>query len=115
MDKIENTLQAGTLLQGNYSYRILSVLGQGSFGITYKAEIRVVGPLGELPGEKTKVAIKEYFLRECNSRENPVSSKNRRITVWSRDIGKIHNGGSQSIEDEKVPGYRERGGGFLRE
>lgn len=69
MDKIENTLQAGTLLQGNYSYRILSVLGQGSFGITYKAEIRVVGPLGELPGEKTKVAIKEYFLRECNSRE----------------------------------------------
>lgn len=69
MGEIKDKLQAGALLQGNYSYRVLSALGQGSFGITYKAEIRVVGPLGELPGEKTKVAIKEYFLRECSSRE----------------------------------------------
>jgi len=53
-------LQTGTLLhQGEY--RILSVLGQGGFGITY---------LGLQQGLERRVAIKEFFMKElCNRNE----------------------------------------------
>jgi formylglycine-generating enzyme required for sulfatase activity len=46
------------LLQGG-KYRIVKVLGQGSFGITYLAEHTYLGK---------KVAIKEFFMKELNSR-----------------------------------------------
>ena len=48
----------GTLLRGG-SYKIEKVLGQGSFGITYLAEHTNLG---------RKVAIKEFFMKELNSR-----------------------------------------------
>ncbi len=51
-------LSAGTLLHGG-TYRIDGVLGQGSFGITYLAEHTGLG---------RKVAIKEFFMRDLNSR-----------------------------------------------
>mgnify|MGYP002585005645 CR=1 FL=1 len=53
-------LQTGTLLhQGEY--RILSVLGQGGFGITY---------LGLQQGLERRVAIKEFFMKDlCNRNE----------------------------------------------
>ena len=53
-------LQTGTLLhQGEY--RILSVLGQGGFGITY---------LGLQQGLERRVAIKEFFMKDlCNRQE----------------------------------------------
>ena len=39
-----NTLQAGFLLNGiSYSYKIERVLGQGSFGITYLASVKMKG------------------------------------------------------------------------
>ena len=67
-----NTLQVGTILKGKeYEYRIEKVLGQGSFGITYLAETKVAvsGSLGKLNTfAKVKVAIKEFFLQEMNSR-----------------------------------------------
>lgn len=47
-----------TLLRGG-SYKIEKVLGQGSFGITYLAEHTNLG---------RKVAIKEFFMKELNSR-----------------------------------------------
>ena len=50
-------LQAGTILHG--TYKIKKVLGQGSFGITYLAEHTNLGK---------KVAIKEFFMKELNSR-----------------------------------------------
>ena len=50
-------LQAGTILHG--TYKIEKVLGQGSFGITYLAEHTNLGK---------KVAIKEFFMKELNSR-----------------------------------------------
>lgn len=52
------TLHIDTLLQWG-KYRIIKVLGQGSFGITYLAEHTALG---------RKVAIKEFFMRELNSR-----------------------------------------------
>ncbi len=51
-------LAIGTLLRGG-TYKIEKVLGQGSFGITY---------LAEHTGLKRKVAIKEFFMKELNSR-----------------------------------------------
>ena len=51
-------LSAGTLLHGG-TYRIDGVLGQGSFGITY---------LAEHTGLSRKMAIKEFFMRDLNSR-----------------------------------------------
>ena len=51
-------LTNGTLLHGG-TYKIEKVLGQGSFGITYLAEHVHLG---------RKVAIKEFFMKELNSR-----------------------------------------------
>ena len=56
-------LQAGSSLQ-NGKYRILSVLGQGGFGITYLAEQTGLG---------MRVAIKEFFLKGSCTRENGAS------------------------------------------
>ena len=53
-------LTSGTLLHGG-TYKIDKVLGQGSFGITYLAEHTSLGK---------KVAIKEFFMKELNSRGN---------------------------------------------
>lgn len=51
-------LTQGTLLHGG-TYKIEKILGQGSFGITYLAEHTNLGK---------KVAIKEFFMKELNSR-----------------------------------------------
>lgn len=63
------TLPIGTILKGeNYQYCIEKVLGQGSFGITYLANIKLLGSLGELD-TRISVAIKEFYMRDVNSRE----------------------------------------------
>ena len=58
-------LTNGTLLQGG-KYKIESMLGQGAYGITYLATTKVKGPLGDIP---VKVAIKEFFSKELNTRK----------------------------------------------
>ncbi len=55
---MQQQLTIGTLLRGG-TYKIEKVLGQGSFGITY---------LAEHTGLNRKVAIKEFFMKELNSR-----------------------------------------------
>ncbi len=61
-------LAIGTQLQGEkYKYHIDKVLGQGTFGITYKASLSLAGELGSLP-TFTTVAIKEFFIRQHNDR-----------------------------------------------
>lgn len=59
MAKATFTLDAGSCLQ-NGKYRILSVLGQGGFGITYLAEQTGLG---------MRVAIKEFFLKGSCQRD----------------------------------------------
>lgn len=61
-------LQPGTVIHGTHNdYRIERVLGQGSFGITYVANVRLKGRLGSIESTAT-VAIKEFFLRDVSSR-----------------------------------------------
>lgn len=61
-------LQPGTVIHGTHNdYRIERVLGQGSFGITYVANVRLKGRLGAIEST-AMVAIKEFFLRDVNSR-----------------------------------------------
>ena len=65
------TLSVNSILKsGKLQYKIEKVLGQGSFGITYLASttIKVEGPLGSIE-TPVKVAIKEFFMRDINGRE----------------------------------------------
>lgn len=57
------TLRPGTELQ-NGKYSILSVLGQGGFGITYEAEQVLL---------HRKVAVKEFFMKDCCERDGITS------------------------------------------
>lgn len=67
-----NELAAGTRLKGpRYTYTIIRALGQGSFGITYLATVKIAGDLGDLD---VYVALKEFFMRGINSRHDGESS-----------------------------------------
>lgn len=64
------SLAIGTILHGEaYDYKIKDVLGQGTFGITYKAKVEMKGALGRLDSNMY-VAVKEFFMKEVNGREN---------------------------------------------
>ena len=57
MSRYINALSQGVTLHGqSYSYCIEQVLGQGSFGITYLASVRMQGALGSIDA-KVKVAV----------------------------------------------------------
>lgn len=64
-------LPIGTPLQGG-KYRIEGVLGQGGFGITYRATHTTFDEV---------VAIKEFFWRGVNHREQDCST----VSVSNRD------------------------------
>jgi len=64
-------IPSGTILQ-NGKYRIISVLGQGGFGITYKGTLfeQYKGALQSIPIQ-IPVAIKEFFFQDyCTRKEN---------------------------------------------
>lgn len=69
-----NVLSDMTTLRGG-KYRILRPLGHGSFGVTYLATAKFVvkGTLGEMETE-VKVAVKEFFMGDINTRAADGSS-----------------------------------------
>ena len=66
--KTNMALQVGSKLNGQ-TYTVTEVLGQGSFGITYRCEttLTVAGKLGSVD-VNTPFAVKEFFMNEVNSR-----------------------------------------------
>lgn len=86
-------LAIGTYLN-NGKYRIERVLGQGSFGITYLAVVNIVGALGSIPSS-TKVAVKEFFMREVNGRNEET------VTTGSKD-GIFYNYKRRFIKEAKT-------------
>jgi serine/threonine-protein kinase len=67
-------LKIGTSLQ-NGTYTILGVLGQGGFGITYKAMMKETasGRLGTMEID-VPVAIKEFFVKDICIRNDEISA-----------------------------------------
>lgn len=69
-----STLNRDSVIKGeNIIYHITDVLGQGSFGITYKATIKTLakGAFGEdWVDTNTPKAIKEFFMSDINSRDD---------------------------------------------
>lgn len=67
------TLKIGSKLKGNsFQYVIEGVLGQGTFGVTYKAKgySKVKGAFGDMDVELPQpIAIKEFFMRDVNQRD----------------------------------------------
>ena len=62
-------LPKGTILHGkSFVYQIDNVLGQGSFGITYLASIKINGALGSIDAN-VKVTVKEFFMANFNGRQ----------------------------------------------
>ena len=84
MQTNNNALRPGTILRSSqYTYHIQQSLGQGSFGITYLATTQVKGKtvfsgsLGNIETESyqtVNVAIKEFFMKEANSRSSDGST-----------------------------------------
>lgn len=70
-------LSPNTIIKGKeFSYTIKKVLGQGTFGITYLATVKLSGNLGDLDGN-IQVCLKEFFMEELNGRiGNAVTSSN---------------------------------------
>ncbi len=82
MQKIINPLSQGTILHGKiYNYEVIKVLGQGSFGITYLASVKMRGELGAIA---VYVAIKEFFMRDVNGRENSMVTNSNRNTLYEK-------------------------------
>lgn len=68
MNEQTTHLPCGTVLHGAHcDYTVQRVLGQGTFGITYCASVRLKGALGAIDSNAV-VAIKEFFMRELNGR-----------------------------------------------
>lgn len=75
------SLPINSILKGKkYNYRLEKVLGQGSFGITYKAKVMLSGDLGNL-GTEITVAVKEFFMNDFNDRygDNVITGANNSL------------------------------------
>lgn len=79
----QNMLPCGTVLEGNnYRYEIVKMLGQGSFGITYLAKVKMVGTLGALD-TNLFVCVKEFFMSEINGRQGTTVTCSSQTGLYS--------------------------------
>lgn len=94
-------LPKGTILHGkSFVYQIDNVLGQGSFGITYLASIKINGVLGSIDAN-VKVTVKEFFMANFNGRQGcTVTSGNQdgmygyykhKFTQEAINLSKLHH------------------------
>lgn len=113
-----SALTIGTILKGNgIKYKIVDVLGQGGFGITYLAIGEVV--VGNVPAE-VKFAIKEHFPTTSTSCErngsnvivddNKSNAYKSSLTDFIAEAKKLHSLGAQNENIVKVNEVFEENG-----
>ena len=109
MSTYSQALPVGAVLHGGaYDYVIMRVLGQGTFGITYLAKVRMTGRLGSLDSEML-VCVKEFFMRDFNgrseltvttgSKEGSFSYYKERFTKEARSLSKLEHPGIVRVVD----------------
>ncbi len=100
-NEIIGALPIGTKLHSkNYTYEIKDVLGQGSFGITYLAELIINGTLGSIGG--LKVAVKEFFMKDINGRNETAVTAGSKGGIYEKYKDKFKKE-SQHLSELKHP------------
>ena len=108
MENYTSALPIGTRLQGTSgTFEIVDILGQGGFGITYKAELLMAGSLG-LQRTHAYFAVKEFFMSKINRRSGltvtGTESENfhiylRKFEHESRLLAKLSHPGICHVQD----------------
>lgn len=81
MRTVIKSLPIGYILSGkNNTYKILDVLGQGSFGITYLAEFNIIS--SDKNVVSILVAIKEFFMHEINGRNSEIVTAGSKVELF---------------------------------
>ena len=98
----EKVLKIGTILCGKaHTYRIVDVLGSGSFGITYLADVILSPQSGA--NTSVRVTIKEFFMKELNGREGSSVTSGSNDGYFVKYLGKFIK------EAEKLSNVASRG------
>lgn len=96
------SLKIGSTIKGKqFSYTIQSVLGQGSFGITYLAKTKMKGPLGEI---SVPIALKEFFAKDFNERNEDGSVREFSLDSIVSKYGKDFQKEAQNLSKLKNAG-----------
>lgn len=110
MKEIVNSLKPGTLLRGTGGcYRIENALGQGSFGITYRASMVVEGKFSTVE-TGVQVAVKEFYMSDfCTRHESGtitgggdsglVEYYTRKFFTEARNLADLHHGNIVRVID----------------
>ena len=95
-------LSVGTVIRSREnSYTIEKVLGQGAFGITYRASTLIAMKLGKA---KVRVALKEFFAEELDSRNKDGSVAPRTDGGIAQKYAKAFQRESENLSKMDHPG-----------
>ncbi len=97
-----NGLKTGTVLKGkSHNYRIKKILGSGSFGITYLAD--VIFDESSSASTSLKVTIKEFFMKDFNGREGSSVTSGSKDGYFGKYLSKFNQ------EAQKLSTVRSEG------
>ena len=102
MANLNQALPPGTVVRSNESsYTIEKVLGQGAFGITYRASTLMGMQLGQA---KVRVALKEFFAQDLDSRSADGTVMARTENGIAHKYAKAFQRESQNLSKLDHPG-----------
>lgn len=102
METSKQVLLPGTKVRSKSNvYTIEEVLGQGSFGITYRASTLMNGELGRV---KVQVALKEFFAKELDTRSGDGTVSTRTVNGIAYKYAKAFQRESENLSKIDHPG-----------